>query len=427
MTDSLSRPVTVLVVGSGARGEIYSRYALAHPDLMKVVAVAEPRQAYRDPFVKAHTISQENIFNDWQTASQAPKMADAVFICTQDNMHLEPAIAFAKLGYHILLEKPMSPNQAECEQIVSEVVKNKVMFTVGHVLRYTRYTQKLKSLLNKKIIGDVVSIQHLEPVGYWHQSHSFVRGNWGNTAKSSFMLLAKSCHDLDWLNYVMDDECTKISSFGNLTHFKKANQPAGAASHCLECKVEANCPYSAKKIYLDTQHKSSPGFLKVLSADPTPENITRVLRETQYGRCVYDCDNDVVDHQVVNMEFAHGQTVSFTMTAFTPMSDRKTRIFGSHGMIEGDGRYIHVTSFVNDKTETFDTESENASSVSDNPFIRAMSGHGGGDYYLVSHFIEAIQKNDASKILSGPAQTLASHNMVFKAEQARLEGKVLTL
>jgi Predicted dehydrogenases and related proteins len=89
------RPVQVLVVGAGARGEIYSRYALAHPDLMQVVAVAEPRDAYREQFVAQHAIASENVFTDWRQAADAGKLADAVLICTQDQMHLEPALAFA--------------------------------------------------------------------------------------------------------------------------------------------------------------------------------------------------------------------------------------------------------------------------------------------------------------------------------------------
>ncbi|MFC0180208.1 Gfo/Idh/MocA family protein [Thorsellia kenyensis] len=424
---TISKVVTVLVIGCGARGEIYSKYALAHPDLMKVVGVAEPREDYRIPFVQMHSIEKEAIFLDWKEAANKAKMADAVLICTQDNMHLEPAIAFARLGYHILLEKPMSPVETECETIVNEVIKNKVMFTVGHVLRYTTYTKKLKEILGTHIIGDVVSIQHLEPVGYWHQAHSFVRGNWGNTAKSSFMLLAKSCHDVDWLNYLMDTKCIRISSFGNLTHFRKENRPPNAANKCIDCAAESNCPYSAKKIYLGTTPKAKSSTLKILSADPSQENLVKVLERSQYGTCVYDCDNDVVDHQIVNMEFEQGQTVSFTMTAFTPMSDRKTRIFGSHGQIEGDGRYIHVTTFLDDKTQIYDTEADNLSVVSDNPYIKDMAGHGGGDYYLMAHFIDAIRTNDPSKILSGPEQTLASHHMVFKAEESRLNSKVIEL
>ena len=222
--------VTVLVVGAGARGEIYSRYALEHPDRMQVVGVAEPREAYRQQFVAQHKIDPNNVFCDWQEAAAQPKMADVVLICTQDNMHKDPAVAFANLGYHILLEKPLAPTPEDCRIIIDAVKRNNVLLAVAHVLRYTRYTQKLKSLLDDGVIGDIVSMQHLEPVGYWHQAHSFVRGNWRNEAESSFMLLQKSCHDLDWIRYIMGDHCQDVTSFGSLSHFVKENQPAGAAA-----------------------------------------------------------------------------------------------------------------------------------------------------------------------------------------------------
>ncbi|PYA54034.1 oxidoreductase, partial [Serratia marcescens] len=315
------RPVRVLVVGAGARGEIYSRYALAHPDLMQVVAVAEPRDAYREQFVAQHAIAPGNVFTDWRQAADAGKLADAVLICTQDQMHLEPALAFARQGYAMLLEKPLSPDADECRAIVAEVVRQKLIFSVGHVLRYTRYTQKLKQLLRDGAIGDIVSLQHLEPVGYWHQAHSFVRGNWRNDRQAAFMLLQKSCHDIDWIRYVMEQPCEQVSSFGNLRHFRRENQPDGAADNCLDCAVEASCPYSAKRIYLGDDHKATPGFLRVLTPEPDQTTLRAALRDGPYGRCVYRCDNNVVDHQVVNMQFAGGRTASFTMTAFTRHED----------------------------------------------------------------------------------------------------------
>ncbi len=418
------KPVRVLVAGAGARGEIYARFALAHPELMQVVAVAEPRDTYRQQFVAQHNIAPENVFHDWRDAAAAGKLADAVLICTQDSMHLEPALAFAAQGYHMLLEKPLSPDSRECETIVAAVERAGVIFSVGHVLRYTRYTQKLKQLLRDKVIGDVVSMQHLEPVGYWHQAHSFVRGNWRNDQLSASMLLQKSCHDIDWIRYIMDTPCEQVSSFGGLRHFRAENQPAGAADRCLDCGVEATCPYSAKKIYLGEQHKSTAGFLRVLTPQVSQENLLNALRTGPYGRCVYRCDNNVVDHQVVNIQFAGGKTASFTMTAFTRHEDRKTQLFGSHGQLEGDGRFIRITSFVDDSETVYDVDDLERSDPAQNS---AMGGHGGGDYYLMAHFIDAVRSNDASQILSGPQETLESHLMVFAAERARREGTVVNV
>jgi len=410
------KPVTLLIAGAGARGTGYATYAEKHPDLARVVAVAEPREHYRNAMAQAYDIPSENVFADWKDAAAAPKLADAVIVATQDAMHVEPAIAFAEKGYHMLLEKPMAPTDAECRSIISAVNNNGILFAVGHVMRYTAYTQAVKKVVDSGRIGEVVSIQHFEPVGYWHQAHSFVRGNWGNEARSSFMLLAKSCHDLDWLSYIMGEHCTRVSSFGSLTHFRKENKPDGAAHRCLDCDVEPTCPYSAKKIYLGRLAKGQTGWpVDILTPDLTEEGITTALGEGPYGVCVYDCDNDVVDHQVVNLEFAGGQTAAFTMTAFNKAGHRKTRIFGTRGEITGDGDSFDVFDFLTDETETIDTKA---------PVDGLLGGHGGGDYGLMTAFIAAVASGDQSKVLSGPAQSLESHLMVFAAERARRNATV---
>ena len=300
----------------------------------------------------------------------------------------------------------------ECRRIVDAVKANGVMLAVGHVMLYTKYTQALKHLLDVGRIGDVVSIQHLEPVGYWHQAHSFVRGNWRNEAESSFMLLAKSCHDIDWIRYIMGQKCLSVSSFGALKHFRKEEKPAEAAdaTRCLECAHEPFCAYSAKKLYLGNLHKGRTGWpVNILTFDVTEAGVMEALRTGPYGRCVYECDNDVVDNQVVNMFFEDGRTAAFTMTAFTEAGHRRTSIFGTQGEIYGDGVKIWVTDFLNDHTEVIDTQAAGAS---------IMGGHGGGDYGLMSAFVHAVANNDPSGLLSGPDETLASHLMVFAAEQS---------
>lgn len=420
----MTKAVKLIVVGAGNRGNVYASYALQHAELATVVAVAEPRQDARASFAEKHDLRGEQCFSDWRDVASQEKFADAVIITTQDRMHTEPALAFAALGYHILLEKPMAPSPEECIQIVNAVKKNNVMMAVGHVLRYTPYTQALKALLDTGTIGDIISIQRLEPLGFWHQAHSFVRGNWGNSQTSSFMLLAKSCHDIDWLRYIMGEPCEAVSSFGNLTYFKKSSKPAEAADalNCLECAYEQHCPYSAKRIYLERVKKGDLGTpVSILSLNPTLESVTEALRTGPYGRCVYECDNDVVDHQVVNLLFQSGKTASFTMTAFTKERHRETGIFGTHGEIKGDGTLIHVTDFLTGEERSIDT-SKDVSGVN-----TVTEGHGGGDSGLMTSFIEALQTNDPSKLLSGPDEALESHLMVFAAEQARLEQRVMTL
>ncbi len=413
-------PVKLLVVGAGGRGSGYATFAESYPDKASVVGVAEPREHYRTTMASKHSIPAQNVFADWRAAAAADRFADAVLICTQDTMHLEPAVAFARKGYHIMLEKPMAPDERSCKKIVKAAKTAGVIFAVCHVMRYTTYTRALKKILDSGRIGAIVSMQHLEPVGYWHQAHSFVRGNWRNEAESSPMLLAKSCHDLDWISHIMGRPCVQVQSFGNLRHFRKSEQPAGAADRCLDCGVEKSCPYSAIKIYLrDRLLKGNTGWpVNVLDPIPTEESITKALRSGPYGRCVYACDNDVVDHQVVNMIFEDGATAAFTMTAFNMHSGRMTRIFGTKGVVDGDGSHIKVGDFLTEKWETIDTNATDAG---------ILGGHGGGDLGLMSSFVDAVASNDPAKVISGPDETLESHRMVFTAERSRKTGKVVKM
>ncbi|HET6428572.1 MAG TPA: Gfo/Idh/MocA family oxidoreductase, partial [Phycisphaerae bacterium] len=397
------KPVRLLVVGAGSRGTGYGRYALSHPDEAKVVAVAEPRQEYRRAMVEAHGIPAGNVFADWREAADRDRMADAVIIATQDTMHVEPAEAFAARGYAMLLEKPMAPDEAGCRRIVQAAVDNDILFAVCHVLRYTDYTQKLVSMIADGAVGEVVDIQRVEPVGYWHQAHAFVRGNWSNEARSSAMLLAKSCHDIDWLRYVMGVPCRRVSSFGSLFHFRPENRPAGAADRCLDCPVAPDCPYSAQHIYLDRLAAGNTGWpVSILAREVTAESITEALRTGPYGRCVYACDNDVVDHQVVNMEFEGGRTAGFAMVAFNAHGGRRTLVHGTRGEIRGDGRVLRHLDFLTDTWTEIDTAATDAS---------ITGGHGGGDGRLMQSFLAAVATGDRSRILSGPAETLESHLM----------------
>ncbi len=411
-------PVEIVIIGAGDRGNTYAGYASAHPDLARVVGVAEPRELYRNSMAQNHGIPKENVFTDWREAAEKKKFANAVIISTPDNLHVEPAVAFAEKGYHILLEKPMAPTEEGCRRITESAVKNNILLSVGHVLRYTRYTQKLKELLGDRIIGNIVSLERLEPVGYWHQAHSFVRGNWRREDESTFMLLAKSCHDIDWIRYIMGEKCTRISSFGSLKHFKPQNKLPKAGGNCLECDREEECCYSAKKIYLGFLNRGITGWpVSVVTPDVTQEGIINALRNGPYGRCVYECDNDVVDHQVVNMEFEKGLTASFTMTAFTRARQRETRIFGTEGEIYGDGATIRVYDFLTDTTEVYDTTADNS----------VLAGHGGGDYWLMHSFVSAVANNDPSEILSGPLETLETHLMTFAAERSRQEKSTISM
>ena len=409
-------PIRVLLVGAGSRGAGYAACLQRLGDRVQLVGVAEPRDAWRKRIVRTHEIPEDGTFCDWADPLGRARIADAVIIATPDRMHAEPAIAYAQAGYHILLEKPLAPTAAECRQIVRAVKECGVLFAVCHVLRYAPYTRKLKSLIDDGCIGRPVSVQHLEPVGYWHQAHSFVRGNWRNREESSFMLLSKSCHDIDWLSHIMGSPPKRVASFGSLLHFRPENAPEGAADRCLDCSVEPDCPYSAKRVYSGLVAQGCQGWpLDVLTEEITRAGVERALRNGPYGRCVYRCDNDVVDHQVVSFEFAGGQTGSMTMTAFTqPHQHRQTRIFGTHGEIYCDCEKIEVFDFL---TETKTTNE-----------IRTYGGansHVGGDETMIESFVTAVAQDDPARLSSGTDETLATHLAVFAAERSRREGHVI--
>ncbi len=402
---------TVAVVGAGLRGQQYARLATAG-GRGRVVAVAEPDPTRRAAFAREHGLSPDAVFADWTELAALPRLADAAVIATQDRWHADPAVALAGLGYHLLLEKPMAPTEEESRRIATAVERSGVVGAVCHVLRYTPYTKAFKNVISSGVLGQLVNVQHLEPVGWWHQAHSFVRGSWRNVAESGPMLLTKSCHDLDWLTYLLGETPQSVASFGGLSHFHQGNRPAGAADRCVDCAVEGECPYSAKRLYLGCLERAEDWPLDAVTTARDPESVLVALRDGPYGRCVYDCDNDVVDHQVVAMHYASGMTATFTMTAFTPMQRRQTRLSGSHGCVEGDGRFLRVTDFRTGTMSEMDTG-------------EGGDGHDGGDGGLVDAFLNAVMGN--GEMETGMATSLASHRVVWAAERARLTGAVVSL
>lgn len=411
------RPVRLAVLGAGSRGRAYGTWVLAHPDRARVVAVADTDADRVQRYAAAH---DADAYGDWRELMDSRPDVDAVVIATLDSLHVAPALQAASQGLHILLEKPIAPTAAECTQVVEGVRASGVMLAVCHVLRYAPYTRLVRSLVDSGAIGEIVSVQHHEPVGFWHQAHSFVRGNWRRADLASFMLLAKSCHDIDWLHHIVGRPIARVASFGGLHHFVAANRPDGAADRCVDCSVEASCPYSAIRLYGGLLESGDHGWpLDVVLADFSPGALDTALRDGPYGRCVYACDNDVVDHQVVALEFAGGVTASFTMNAFNTGGHRRTRIFGTRGELVCDGTSVTVHDFVTGSATNHDPLS-----VSGAP---AADGHGGGDAALMDAFVTAVATGDPSTILSGPDATLNSHLATFAAEHARRTGTVVTV
>jgi len=439
---------------------------------------------------------------------------DAILLCIQDQMHCECTVAFANLNkhlllltnsdngkkqqqqeftgsrtvpFHILLEKPMAVSLDDCQQIVdavesvSKVSKTtNMMLAVCHVMRYSLLTQRLKSIVNDSEnnggIGKIMNIQHLEPVGHWHFAHSFVRGNWRNEQTSTFMLMSKACHDMDWVYYMMKQEeqqqqelaVTKLNSYGSLLHFNGKNKPTleqalklnqnqqaqqqdesivkqqyekfQTTNRCLDCpsSIESQCPYSAKRIYLERVKQGHTTWpVNVIISDgsiPDIENVTEALQITPYGLCVYSndensngkvnkLDNNVCDQQVVMMEFNTGATATISVVATThELCQRKTRIFGTHGEIDVQGHLIRHVNFKTNTIANYDMNKEQQELEEQAKEKTSLTGHGHADYYLMKSFIEAVANNDESKLLTNARETLLTHRYTFDAENSRKQG-----
>jgi predicted dehydrogenase len=339
-----------------------------------------------------------------------------VVISTQDHDHLPAIEAFAAAGYDILCEKPLAGAEADCAAAVAAASAAGVFLGVCHVLRYTTNTRRIMALLAEGAVGDVVAVQHLEPVGWFHFAHSFVRGPWRREDESGPLLLTKSCHDLDWLSYVVGAPVERVSSFGSRTLFTADKRPAGAADRCVACAVEPDCAYSAVRIYGDGIASGRPEsyFTRIVVPEPTPETVDAALRDGPFGRCVWACDNDVVDHQVVNLEFTDGATAAFTLSAATRFEDRRTTIFGSRGQITSDGSTVELYDFLRRDSTRFDVTGDG-------------SGHGGGDAAMFAAFVDALRLGEPSRFTSDGPASLATHRLVFAAERARRTGSVVEL
>ena len=409
------KKLTFAIAGMGNRGFKYAEKQLEFPEDMEVVAIADTRPVRTETANRWLKLPEDRVFSSVEAMLEAPKLADVMIIATQDAQHKAHAIAAMEKGYDLILEKPIANHLEDCLDIlaVSERLHRRVL--VCHVLRYTPFYRTIKNLLKENRIGKVESIQAIEAVGYYHIAHSFVRGNWHRLEDSSPMILAKCCHDLDLLVWLTDRHCEKVSSFGSLDYFKAENAPEGAAERCLDCAVP-NCPFHAPNFYLSRM----PGWPTcILHPEPTKENVLEILKTSDYGKCVFHMNNDVVDHQIVNLRMDGGATAGLQMTGFTAKQDRSIRIMGTEGEIWGDFRssLIHLQRF-NEPEETFDVSGS----------LKTFSGHGGGDTGLIADAIRYFRNEDFDRTsITELRDSVESHAIAFAAEASRLQdGEVMS-
>ena len=413
----------IILIGGGNRGNTYAKIG-KDLDKFELVAVAEPVKVRREYIAKLHGIPENMCFESWEPLLELGKIADAVIIATMDRDHYNPCIKAIDVGYDILLEKPVSPIPEECEKIEAYARKKGVEVLVCHVLRYTPFFRAIKKLIDDGKVGRIMNIEHTEGVGNVHQSHSFVRGNWGNSKRSSFMLLQKSCHDLDILQWLIGKECKRVQSFGHLSFFTRENAPEGSTERCFDgCPYVDSCVYSAKRNYLNRKDDNNwfRGSATLSHEMNDDETLMKAIEKNQYGKCVFKCDNDVVDHQVVNMEFEDDIIVSFTMSAFN-LGGRSIRIMGTKGEIIANvsSPIIVYNNLITQKREEINiNDAVSSDSI--------LSGHGGGDEGIMCALYDMLNGNADAAKLSNISVSVKNHKIVFAAEKSRIEGRVVDM
>ncbi|GAB4307050.1 MAG: Gfo/Idh/MocA family oxidoreductase [Promethearchaeota archaeon] len=446
--------------------DAYAPYLLDHPNEGKIVAVAEPNPARREAFAKKFDVPPECQFRTHEEVFAREKFADFVIVATGDRQHLEPAVAAMERGYDVLLEKPMAVTEDGCRKLDEVASRTGRLLQVCHVLRYAPFFERLKEIVDSGEIGKVVAIQHAENVAYWHYAHSYVRGLYRNSATSSPMILAKSCHDLDLLYWLAgNSEPVEVVSQSIPTTLAERNTPPGAPSYCVDgCPHASTCPYDAVDAYLRVgppmrdlemtrrvrwagfvrwvvrTARKRPWLLKLLTLgrakklvpwrgwpvsqvtdDLTDDGILKALGETPWGRCAYGVGkdaawegNDQVAAQTVSIKFSNGVLANFTMHGYSYREGREIRIDGTRGTARGE--FYNVEQVL----RVFDHKT-GRERVEKLPLV--LDAHGGGDKRLFAGFLAALRGE--AEPLTSVRQSLWSHLMAFAAEEAAKTGRAV--
>lgn len=404
-------PVSIVAIGAGNRTNKYLEYVKRNPDKVKLVGVVELNDIRRRSIATRFGLSDEQCFTDYHDFFRHPDLADAVMICTPENMHFEPAMLAIEAGYHILLEKPIAQTLEECVAIGEAAKKRGVLVAVCHVLRHHPYFMKIKELVDSGELGSIISINHRSAVGVDRSTHGFVRGMWRKEAKTNPMLISKCCHDIDFLLWLTKTRCRKLTSFGSLRWFKRSNAPEGSADRCVDCKIEPRCPFSAIDLY--RVRRDWIANFDVPEGKTIDDVIEEQLHQGLYGRCVYCCDNDVVDHQIVSMEMESEVTINFSMDVFTLKDNRETHICLTEGEIDGDETTLRVKRFRGAVEEVYDF-----SDIVGTPF------HAGADLNLIADFVDALLEGRGG-LATSIERSVESHRICYEAERSRREGQTV--
>ena len=417
------KQLSLILIGGGDRGNSYIKYLDLNPEKFRLVGLAEPVKDKREYLRDKYNVPADMCFDNYEDLLALPKMADIAMICTQDQMHFDPAMKAIEKKYDLLLEKPAATTVKECFEIAKAAEKNGVKVLVCHVLRYTPFYKALKKILDDGTIGEVATIMHVEGVGNLHYSHSYVRGNWRKLSEASPMILAKCCHDTDLMQWLLGEQCTRVQSFGTLSYFKAENAPEGATKRCLDgCPHKDTCYYYAPSLYrVKTAEVGHFRGIVAKKFDPTDEEIDEILKTSQYGRCVFHCDNDVVDRQTVNMLFGKDKPVTLTMCGFNK-GGRITTLMGTKGEIyaDFDEQSIMFYDFATrEKTQLYEGTYDFEQSIA--------GGHGGGDTGIMEDLYNYVALAERSNSISDIMISCTSHLVAFAAEESRVNGTIIDM
>lgn len=412
----MTAKLSLAVCGCGSRARTYSKIAISLANEFEIVAGADPIQS-RVQAIKQ--ISNNPNFKTFSSADQLlaqPKLADIMLITTQDQFHFEPAKKALELGYHLLLEKPAAQTIEEVKELVEIAKKHNRKIILCFVLRYTPFYSKVKEIIDSGQLGQIISLRAHEGVDPFHQAHSYVRGHWAKSADSTPMIIAKCCHDTDIISWLINSPCSSVSSIGNTAYFNENHAPEGATTRCTDgCPHADTCLYSSLRYTTDKE-----SWLNMVYPDPTAtrtkENILDWLHTSPWGRCVYSCDNDAVDHQQVIMEFENGTSATLSMTAFD--SGRTLEIYGTKGSLRGGDAIKQQcnTDLIIRDHHNGELEKINLQDQIDSEY----AGHGGGDHGLISSLSRIINETSESPIES----IIEGHLIGFSAEKSRLQGGI---
>ena len=406
------------IMGLGGRGDIYAHFIKEYGN--EIVAVCDPDKKRLKYANEKYGVSAENLYEDENAFFKGGKKADALVIATLDTLHYRQTMKALDLGYDILLEKPIAISIKECEDIRDKALELNRKVVICHVLRYSPFYTTIKRLLKDKVIGDIVSLTMTEEIGYYHYAHSYVRGNWRNTDISTPLILAKNCHDIDMICWLIGEKCRSVSSVGGLKYFTRENAPEGATLHCFDCPHKNTCEYSCFDIYNNAEYEKVAGLARHGRLGDNSEQINKSLSNSDnlYSRCVFACDNNVCDHQTVSMMFDKQITAQFLSVAFSNQMPRLLKIYGTKGIISRtDDGNVEVEKLNGDK-KVIQIEYP----------VGGYGHHAGGDVGIVKQFTDYLLSGVEGENITDIATSVMGHKIAFLAEQSRLEdGKTFYL